>query len=173
MVYASFSSNSKTTPGRYNCNFCSYSTDFPTNLRAHKRTHTGEKPFICNICSKSFTQKANLQNHFRSHTGERPYECMYCKKGFSKKIYLQKHVCNPIPLQAAFCIIIQLYYCYKYIIMYVCILNKGLSKKICLRKYVCNYVPRSSLASIFITIIIIISQQSFCVGCFQILPVCF
>lgn len=79
---------------KYSCPFCPYSTHISTNLEAHKRTHTGEKPFKCHMCSKSFTQKVTLQNHLRAHTGERPFSCVHCSKSFSKKISLKTHVCS-------------------------------------------------------------------------------
>lgn len=81
-------------PFKFCCPFCSYATNNSTNLQAHKRTHTGERPFKCDMCSKSFSQKIHLQDHFRSHTGERPFFCLYCKKSFTRKFYLNKHACN-------------------------------------------------------------------------------
>ncbi|KAH7954000.1 hypothetical protein HPB49_014852 [Dermacentor silvarum] len=56
--------------GRYQCSFCPYRTDYQTNLIAHQRTHTGERPFRCNFCAKGFTQKSNLKSHLKKHIND-------------------------------------------------------------------------------------------------------
>lgn len=80
---------------RYHCPVCSYSTDHSSNIRAHKRTHTGEKPFQCSVCLKFFSQKQNLKTHYRCHYRDNSYRCVICKKSFSQKVNLQSHVCDP------------------------------------------------------------------------------
>jgi len=52
---------------KHKCNFCSREFAARSNMIAHVRTHTGEKPFRCETCDKCFTQKSNLKRHAKMH----------------------------------------------------------------------------------------------------------
>lgn len=95
-VDSSFVQNFEDVSAKFKCFYCSYSTSIHTNFQAHKRTHTGERPYKCSICLKSFRQKITLDRHQPSHFGERPYSCVYCKKSFTRKDSLKSHIfiCN-------------------------------------------------------------------------------
>uniref|UniRef100_A0A915N2V6 DNA helicase n=1 Tax=Meloidogyne javanica TaxID=6303 RepID=A0A915N2V6_MELJA len=62
------------------------------NLTAHRRVHTGEKPFSCPVCYRPFSQSSSLVTHKRTHTGERPYPCPHCEKAFTDSSTLTKHL---------------------------------------------------------------------------------
>lgn len=59
------------------CDICNRVFPREKSLQAHKRIHTGEKPYCCDYpsCGKAFTQSGQLKTHQRLHTGEKPFIC--------------------------------------------------------------------------------------------------
>lgn len=111
---------------RYPCDFegCTYIFCYKSELVAHQRSHTKEKPFLCSVCGyegsntyaltkhmrihtkeKPFTCpfpscnyasrfSAHLVRHKRLHTGEKPYKCPFCNYRCNAQENLRKHVRN-------------------------------------------------------------------------------
>ncbi|KAJ8287674.1 hypothetical protein COCON_G00003330 [Conger conger] len=54
---------------RHQCDLCPKAFRVPAELRYHRNTHTGAKPYTCQLCKKTFSQLGNLITHRKKHVG--------------------------------------------------------------------------------------------------------
>ena len=81
----------------HKCDQCEHETKRKGDLTAHKRVHSGEKPYKCDNCDYTCAQSGSLTTHKRTHTGKKPYSCDQCDFAGSQSSDLSKHKRQHLP----------------------------------------------------------------------------
>ncbi|KAF9348705.1 hypothetical protein BGX26_012912 [Mortierella sp. AD094] len=95
---------------RYKCSECDKTFSRPFNLRSHRATHAGLKPYKCTHvhssgekCHWEFARRHDLDRHMSSrHSFEKPFKCVTCGATCGRNDSLKRHYeKNPICAEAA------------------------------------------------------------------------
>ena len=64
-----------------------------SSLESHvERLHTNESRHHCETCGRAFSSKSNHTAHKKIHTGVKPFACNFCPTIFEKKEVLELHI---------------------------------------------------------------------------------
>ncbi|KAI1294269.1 hypothetical protein EDD11_008195 [Mortierella claussenii] len=85
---------------RYKCDQCDKTFSRPYNLRSHRSTHLGVKPFTCphkdktgSVCNWTFARRHDLERHVRSrHLGDNIFSCRTCGVKCTRSDALKRHL---------------------------------------------------------------------------------
>eukprot|EP00475_Leptophrys_vorax_P039845 TRINITY_DN7280_c0_g2_i1.p1 TRINITY_DN7280_c0_g2~~TRINITY_DN7280_c0_g2_i1.p1 ORF type:complete len:467 (-),score=70.72 TRINITY_DN7280_c0_g2_i1:30-1430(-) len=85
--------SSSASSSQWSCDNCGKIFSSRSNMVAHSKIHTGERPYVCTEldCGRNFVKKSNLTRHMLIHTGDKPFECADCGKKFRQRRNLSRH----------------------------------------------------------------------------------
>ncbi|XP_071373653.1 uncharacterized protein [Centroberyx affinis] len=77
---------------KYVCEDCGKGFPFPSMMKRHRLSHTGERTQHCGQCGMSFIRRSHLRRHELLHSGLRPFACQVCGRQFSRSSHLNTHM---------------------------------------------------------------------------------
>ena len=80
------------------CNLCDFASSRANNLRAHLKTHTGEKSNKCSQCDYASSRSGNSMTHFKMHSEEKSNKCNQWDYACSDPSAMRKHVKDTVEI---------------------------------------------------------------------------
>ena len=78
---------------KHTCPTCNKSFTYASNMHTHQRTiHPEEKYYVCQDCDEKFDLPSELKRHRRIHTGKACNICPTCEKSFTSQGNLTAHI---------------------------------------------------------------------------------
>ena len=76
----------------FKCDVCEMAFSYVGNLKDHKRTQTGERPYRCNVCDHESSYSSHSDSRFIQR--QKPYKCDVCVKAFTQIIWrnIREHI---------------------------------------------------------------------------------
>ena len=82
--------------GQFACDECDSVLTTAYSLQIHKRTHTGERPYVCHVCDYRSVCLSMLKRHVLTHSAEKPFGCDQCSKSFRQMAHLKVGINHPL-----------------------------------------------------------------------------
>ena len=76
----------------FKCTECEWAFKRRCELDVHMMRHKRIYPFVCDLCGKGTCTSTELRAHKRIHTGEKPYGCKQCTLS-KNKMYIRPINC--------------------------------------------------------------------------------
>ena len=73
---------------KYSCDLCGHKTQFPYQMKSHRKTHSKTDLYGCSLCTRQFASKSSMVSHEKTHTTR--IQCDQCPAD-KKKVFTSEN----------------------------------------------------------------------------------